>query len=98
MTVEGTISQDWKKLFGNWPASLSRTGVLVTRFNEQIPFCEFLTSDAFLLVERRTPDALGARKVMLSYDGISALKITDVIKSDVFVAAGFSKQVVKKKA
>ncbi len=81
--------EGWKDFFGNWPQGISRSGILVTAYNEQIPFSGFLTGDSLLLLERRTPDALGARTVVLSYGEVSALKIVEVVKSKVFLSAGF---------
>ena len=54
----------WKNLFTNWPAALPRKGVLMTEGNEQTPFQQFLTTDEFLLVQRRAPDTVGAREVI----------------------------------
>jgi hypothetical protein len=79
----------WKDVFRQWPADLARRGVLVTAFDEQIPFASFASSEAFLLVERQTPDSLGARTVLLPYDQILALKIVDVVKMKVFQPLGF---------
>ena len=42
-----------------------------------------------LLLERRAPDTVGARKVVLPYRDIAALKYIDVIKGKAFEAAGF---------
>lgn len=50
----------WKTFFESWAADLPRRGVLVTAFNEQIPFANFLTSEAMLFFERTMPDSLGA--------------------------------------
>ena len=79
----------WKKFFLGWPADMPRRGILVTSFGDQIPFAGFMTSEAFLLVERTTPDALGARSVVLAYDHVVALKITEVLKSKSLRAIGF---------
>ena len=68
---------------------MARRGVLVTTFGEQIPFAGFSTSDAFLLVERPAPDTVGTRMLVLPYEQIAALKITEVIKPKVLRAAGF---------
>ncbi len=43
----------WRDYFRGWPADVDRRGILVTNFDEQIPFDGFLTSDTILLVERR---------------------------------------------
>ncbi len=50
----------WKKFFLGWPADMPRRGILVTAFGDQIPFAGFMTSEALLLIERATPDAVGA--------------------------------------
>ena len=82
-------SSGWKDFFRNWPARVPRRGVLVTSFDEQIPFDGFFTSETFLLIERRAPDSLGARMVVLGYDKVTALKITEVVKPKAFRSMGF---------
>ncbi len=83
----GTV---WRDYFVGWPKDIPRRGVLVTSFNEQVPFDGFMTTDTLLLVERRTPDSIGARKLILPYGQIVAIKLTDVVKAKSFAAAGFS--------
>lgn len=82
-------SEMWRQCFAHWPAEVERRGVLVTSFNEQIPFDSFATSDVMLLIERRTPDTLGARQVIVPYQNIQAVKIVDVVKMKVFHSMGF---------
>ena len=82
-------TSDWKDYFTNWPAGLPRRGILVTAFGEQIPFAGFLVSKAFLLIQRRAPDSLGARTLLMAYDQVTALKITDVVKHKMFESIGF---------
>jgi len=82
-------SEMWRQCFAHWPAEVERRGVIVTSFNEQIPFDSFATSDEMLLVERRTPDTLGARQVIVPYQNIQAVKIVDVVKMKVFHSMGF---------
>jgi len=79
----------WHKCFSHWPADVPRRGVLVTVF-EQIPFESFSTSDDLLLIERRAPDSLGARTVLVAYQYIQAVKIVDVVKAKTFQALGFT--------
>lgn len=67
----------WRGLFQHWPASVPKQGTLVTNFGEQIPFVNFLVSGTAVLVERDKPDTLGARKLVIDYGAISALKLTD---------------------
>jgi hypothetical protein len=85
----GTKSNYWGDFFAHWPIDLPRRGILVTSFNEQISFSTFSTSANFLMLERQTPDAQGARSVVVPYDEVLALKIVDVVKPKHFRAAGF---------
>ena len=80
----------WKDFFRNWPVDLPQRGIVVTRFDEQIPFQGFLVSDAFVILERTTPDSLGSRKVLFPFENIEALKIVDPTRDKVFTAAGFA--------
>ena len=80
----------WKDCFCRWPAEIARHGVIVTSYEEQIPFDGFSTSEHLLLVERRTPDTSGARQVMLAYKSVVAVKITDVVKLKAFQPFGFT--------
>jgi hypothetical protein len=76
-------------LFEKWPEKMPRRGVLVTTFGEQIPFSGFLTHASLLLIVRVTPDTMGARVVMLTYEAIAAVKITDVVETRQFRELGF---------
>jgi hypothetical protein len=79
----------WRSLFENWPEAIPRQGLLVTNFQESIPFADFLISGAILLLERDKPDSAGARKVMIAYDAISAVKITTPMELARFQVMGF---------
>ena len=79
----------WRALFENWPQSIPRQGMLVTTFGESIPFVNYLISGGILLVERDKPDALGARKVMIAYDAISAVKLSSIEELARFQVMGF---------
>jgi hypothetical protein len=63
--------------------------VLVVAFGEQIVFSGFAASEAFLLLERQSPDSMGARMILLPYDKILGLKIVDVVKVKAFQSFGF---------
>ena len=80
----------WRRCFQEWPAELERHGVLITSFGDQIPFGGFATSPEMLLVERKAPDTVGARIVILPYANILGLKITDVVKPKAFQSLGFT--------
>ena len=56
---------------------------------EQIPFEGFMLCERMLLLERRAPDSLGARTVLVPLAEIQILKFTDVVKSATFQALGF---------
>jgi hypothetical protein len=82
-------AESWRKCFNQWPPDVERRGVLVTSFDEQIPFDSFAASEDMLLVERRAPDTMGARMVIVAYQNIQALKIVDVVKMKIFQPLGF---------
>lgn len=79
----------WRKLFNDWPQNLPRQGLLITTFNEAIPFVNFLVSEGILLVERDRPDSANARKVMVTFNAISALKSTSPGDLTEFKVLGF---------
>lgn len=81
--------EHWRMLFENWPGSVPRRGLVITTHGESIPFVNYLISGGIVLLERDKPDTMGARKVMLAYDAISAIKITDVVELANFQALGF---------
>lgn len=79
----------WRMMFESWPASIARKGMILSKQNENIPFTNFLVSNSLLLIDRGTPDAHGARKVILGMDQIAALKLAGSQPMDDFVAMGF---------
>lgn len=79
----------WREFFLNWPATLSRRGVVVSTLNEATPFKSFFTKGEMLLLERTNPDAMGGRFVLLSYDAIHMVKFADPFKESVITGAGF---------
>jgi hypothetical protein len=89
-------AETWRECFSKWPSELARRGVLVTAFGEQIPFDSFAASPNLLLVERRTPDTMGGRTVLISYQSIAAVKITDVVNVKAFAPLGFTPAPPKK--
>lgn len=84
-----TTGEYWRGMFENWPSSVPQRGLLITSFGESIPFVGYMMSGGILLLERDKPDALGARKVMIAFDAIAAVKITDVIDLASFQSLGF---------
>jgi hypothetical protein len=88
--MDTDVALSWRNCFRQWPSDLDRRGVLVTSFGEQIVFDAFATSDDMLLLERKAPDTVGARTVILPYQHIQALKIVDVTKVKTFQSMGFT--------
>jgi hypothetical protein len=82
----------WRKFFQHWPAKLPQRGLIVTRFDEQFPFNGYLIAGDLLMLERKTPDNLGARKMLLPISQVAAVKIIDPIKGDLFKEFGFQGQ------
>ena len=70
--------------------------MVVTTFDEQIPFEGFAVSESLLLLDRKIPDTLGARKILIPYGQILALKITDVVKLKAFQSLGFEDGATKR--
>lgn len=86
-TLETT--ERWQTLFENWPDSIQRRGIIISTTGEAVPFINFMVSDGLLLVERDGPDASGTRRVILSYDAISIVKLVGGGELSQFHAMGF---------
>lgn len=82
-------AEGWRAVLENWPDSIPKQGIVVTTFQESIPFQNYLLSSGVVLFERDKPDSLGARKVMLSYEAISAIKLTDTLELARYQVLGF---------
>ena len=85
----------WRDVFTNWPAAIPRRGIVVSTLNETIPFKSFFLKGDTLLLERMNPDALGARFVLIAFDAIHMLKLTEPFKESVLNAAGYIGQLSK---
>ncbi|MCA9078363.1 MAG: hypothetical protein KDA93_25270 [Planctomycetaceae bacterium] len=79
----------WQQLFESWPATFPAHGIVVTNYHESIPFVNFMINDGMVVLERDKPDSSDARKVILPYASISALKITATFDLDRFAELGF---------
>ena len=82
-------AESWRTLFQEWPKDRPRQGMILTTFLETIPFVNFMISEGILLVERDRPDSSNARKVMISFGAIAAVKSTDTLDFDQYKAMGF---------
>lgn len=80
----------WRELFTKWPAAMPKRGVLVSTLNETTPFKSFMLKGETLLLERTNPDPLGARYILIGFDGIHMVKLIDPLREDVFTSAGFT--------
>ena len=89
-------AQQWDTFFSNWPASLPRSGVLLTNLNETMPFKDFWLKEGMLLIERQTPDAMGARFVLLSFEVLNVVKFTNPLTTAEIAEAGFFAEVVQR--
>ena len=79
----------WQNVFMNWPAGMPKTGLLVTTCQEPFGFRDFQVLGGLLYLERDRPDSLGSRKVLLSFESISAIKLTDTRDLAADVEMGF---------
>jgi hypothetical protein len=95
--MDKDVTETWRNCFRQWPSDLERRGVLVTSFGEQIVFDGFAISDDMLLLERKAPDTVGARTVILPYQNVLALKIVDVTKVKTFQPMGFTAPLAARK-
>lgn len=84
-----TGAEAWQNLFENWPPQLPKQAQVVTTYQDTIKFVDFLLGEGFVFLERDRPDTMGARKVMLTYDSISAVKIESAIELEKFKELGF---------
>ena len=82
-------TRNWREFFHNWPVGVPQRGVLITLMNEQIPFVAFVSSQDMLLIERPSPDAIGARRVLVPFSQIAGMKFTDVLDAKLFRTVGF---------
>jgi hypothetical protein len=82
-------AESWRALFENWPESIPREGLVVTNFDETIPFKGYLISGGILLLDRDKPDSHGTRKAMVAYEAIPAVTITSPLELGRFQAMGF---------
>ena len=90
----GTLAVDstrsWMQLLQTWPKEFSRRGILITTWNEAVPFKGFMLSDSMLVLERTMPDSLGSRFVVLAFDAIAAVKLIDALNDSAFNSMGFA--------
>jgi len=79
----------WQMLFEGWPESFPTHGIIVTTYQESIPFINFMINDGLIVLERDKPDSSDARKVILPFGSIAGLKSTATFDLDRFQELGF---------
>jgi len=79
----------WQQLFEGWPPSFPTKGVVVTTYQESIQFVRFMISDGMIVFERDKPDSSDARKVVIPFSSVAALKITETFELERFQELGF---------
>ena len=90
-----TSAELWREMFNNWPSGIPRRGLVVSMLNETIPFKSFMLKGDALLLERTNPDPNGTRFIVLMFDAVHMLKITEPLKESVLTSAGFAGQLAK---
>jgi len=79
----------WQQIFEAWPESFPMQGIVVTTYQESVPFVNFMLNEGMIVFERDKPDSSDARKVVLPFASIAALKITATFELDRFQELGF---------
>lgn len=79
----------WRPFFRNWPESIPCDGFVVTTYGDSIPFCNILTSEDLMLIDRPRPDANGARRVILEFSAIAAVNLKSNAPVSQFQCMGF---------
>lgn len=72
-----------------WPTKLPRRGVAGTKQGEQIVFADFSTGHGCVLLQRATPDSMGAREVILPFEQVALIKLTDTQTPEMHQEMGF---------
>ena len=80
-----------ESVLATWPSSVPRRGVAVTMQGEQIVFSNFSVGHGCVLWERTTPDSMGGREVILHFDQVAAVKLTDSLQPDTREEMGFER-------
>jgi len=79
----------------NWPAVLPRRGLIVSSLNETVPFKSFLIKGDTLMLERTNPDPVGTRFIVIPFDAIHMVKMTEPLKESTLHEAGYVGQLAK---
>ena len=88
--MEKSTAAIWHDVFANWPPQFRRKGVLIPSYGEAIPFSDFVMTQDLVVLERPTPDSVGARRVAVPFQLIEGLKYVEPLKTEQFLNNGFS--------
>ena len=86
---ENSIANVWRDLFATWPAAFRRKGVVIPTFDEAIPFSDFVINGDVVVLERATPDSVGARRIAIPFALILSVKYTEPLNTEQFLENGF---------
>lgn len=78
-----------KSVLTTWPAKLPRRGVVGTMQGEQIVFADFSTGHGCVLLQRATPDSMGGREVILPFEQVALIKLTEALDAKMHQEMGF---------
>lgn len=93
--MAATSTEIWREVFTTWPTAIPRRGLIVSTLNETIPFKSFFLRGDTILLERTNPDPVGTRFIVLAFDAIHMLKLTEPLKESVLNTAGYVGQLAK---
>ena len=82
---------DLHQLFAGWPDAIPKSGSVVTRSGETLPFTDFMLNGDLILLARPTPDAHGVRRAIVKSSELVAIKFHDAIDLNRFISMGFQK-------
>jgi len=83
-------NQGLEAVLMSWPQQLTRRGVAVTMQADQILFSNFSLGNGCVLLERATPDSVGGRMVIVPFDQLAAVKLTETPPQETLTKLGFS--------
>jgi hypothetical protein len=78
-----------KSVLTTWPAKLPRRGVIGTVLGEQVVFADFSTGHGCVLLQRATPDSMGGREVILPFEQVALIKLTEAQDANMHQEMGF---------
>ncbi|MHB8900551.1 MAG: hypothetical protein ACYC6Y_17500 [Thermoguttaceae bacterium] len=76
-------------VLAQWPDTLARRGVAATMQGESIVFSDFSLGHGCVLLQRATPDSLGGREVILPFEQVAVIKLTESLSTKARKDLGF---------